>query len=56
MLLRPWDYAAGQLIVEEAGGKVSDFSGNLLFPDRPSEVLASNGQIHEELIRLLNEA
>lgn len=46
--LQPWDIAAGYLIVAEAGGKVSDFSGR---PGRPSdkETLATNGHIHEAL-------
>lgn len=55
LILRPWDYAAGQLLVEEAGGKVTDFSGNVIFPDQPAEVLATNGLIHEEMIQLLNK-
>ncbi len=54
LVLRPWDYAAGQLIVTEAGGKITDFDGNPIFPDRPVAVLASNGLIHDEIIRLLN--
>ena len=46
--LNPWDTAAGILLVEEAGGRVTDFSGR---PVRlaSDEVLASNGLIHEEL-------
>ncbi|MGO8758203.1 MAG: inositol monophosphatase family protein [Terracidiphilus sp.] len=47
--LNPWDTAAGILLVEEAGGRVTDFSGR---PVRlaSDEVLASNGPIHEELV------
>jgi myo-inositol-1(or 4)-monophosphatase len=47
--LNPWDTAAGILLVEEAGGRVTDFSGAhvQLVSD---EVLASNGLIHDELI------
>jgi myo-inositol-1(or 4)-monophosphatase len=50
--LRPWDTAAGRLIVEEAGGRVSDFSGG---PHRlyGEETVASNGRIHDEMISLL---
>ena len=50
--LSPWDTAAGTLIVEEAGGKVSDFSGgpfNILL----KEILASNGKIHSQMIEVL---
>ncbi len=51
--LSPWDFAAGQLLVKEAGGKVTDFAGKELnFPQRGS-VMASNGKIHEELRGLL---
>jgi myo-inositol-1(or 4)-monophosphatase len=46
--LHPWDVAAGYLIVEEAGGRVTDFGGG---PPDPSgrEVLCSNGRVHAEL-------
>lgn len=49
--LNPWDTAAGILLVEEAGGRVTDFSGR---PYRiaSDEVLASNGKIHAELLAL----
>jgi len=48
--LNPWDVAAGILIVEEAGGKVSDFSGenNFLFG---KEIIASNKHIHAEMLK-----
>lgn len=48
--LNPWDTAAGVLLVEEAGGKVTRFDGSPFRLDS-REVLASNGVIHEELIR-----
>jgi myo-inositol-1(or 4)-monophosphatase len=47
--LNPWDTAAGILMVEEAGGRTSDFSGNKFKLDS-REILASNGLIHEELL------
>ena len=50
--LNPWDVAAGKLIVEEAGGRVSDFRGKAL-DINGKETLASNGKIHEEMIRVL---
>lgn len=46
--LYPWDTAAGSLIVEEAGGKVSDFSGNPYTPFR-KEILVTNGLIHKDM-------
>lgn len=51
--LNPWDIAAGVLLVEEAGGKVTNMDLSPLRFDRPNNVLASNGNIHEELHRLL---
>jgi myo-inositol-1(or 4)-monophosphatase len=47
--LNPWDTAAGVLIVEEAGGKVSDFQGGA-FQLNSRETLASNGLIHDALV------
>jgi myo-inositol-1(or 4)-monophosphatase len=49
--LNPWDTAAGILLVEEAGGQVTDFSGRHFRLDS-REVLASNGLIHAELLGL----
>ena len=46
--LQAWDSAAGFLMVEEAGGKVTDFNGNYYSPYQP-HLLATNGLIHEEL-------
>jgi myo-inositol-1(or 4)-monophosphatase len=51
--LKPWDTAAGILIVEEAGGKVSDFSGHP-FHFHKKHILATNGLIHHEMIKLLS--
>jgi myo-inositol-1(or 4)-monophosphatase len=50
--LQPWDTAAGWLLVEEAGGCVSDFSGNAYSPFLP-EILASNSKLHQSLLQLL---
>jgi myo-inositol-1(or 4)-monophosphatase len=47
--LRPWDTAAGALMVEEAGGRVTDLSGNK-FSIWGEETLASNSAIHDEMI------
>ena len=55
MKLKPWDVAAGMLMVEEAGGKVSDFCGGRadIFS---VEVLADNGLIHRQMIGILNSS
>ncbi len=47
--LYPWDVAAGSLLVEEAGGKVSDFKGKK-FSTRGVEVLATNGKVHRQIL------
>jgi myo-inositol-1(or 4)-monophosphatase len=52
--LNAWDCAAGFLLVEEAGGKVTDFSGNYYSPYQP-QIVASNGKIHEEFIAWIND-
>lgn len=51
--LQAWDSAAGYLIVEEAGGKVTDFSGNRFSPYQ-KQILATNGHIHSALLDLVN--
>lgn len=53
--LHPWDVAAGSLIVREAGGLVSDFSGTR-FSIHDKEILASNGIIHEQMIEIIKKA
>lgn len=53
--LWPWDMAAGLLIVEEAGGKVTTLSGSAVTLKR-GELLASNGAIHREMLRVLTHA
>lgn len=47
--LSAWDTAAGFLLVEEAGGKVTDFYGNPYSPYQ-RQLLATNGKIHEEML------
>ena len=51
--LKPWDIAAGALIVAEAGGSLSDFSG-AAFSINGTETLASNGLIHDEMVKVLS--
>jgi myo-inositol-1(or 4)-monophosphatase len=50
----PWDVAAGALLVEEAGGRVTALDGRPLDVDRPA-IVASNGHIHAEMLRVLGE-
>jgi myo-inositol-1(or 4)-monophosphatase len=52
MKLKPWDVAAGQLLVTEAGGRVSDFIGRPL-DINGQECLASNGRIHDAMMSVL---
>ncbi len=51
--LQAWDSAAGFLIVEEAGGRVSDFAGDRYSPYQP-HIIATNGKIHDELVDVVN--
>jgi len=50
--LKPWDVAAGALIIEEAGGRVSNYSGEPIDIYSPP-IMASNGLVHEEMMRVL---
>lgn len=52
--LKPWDVAAGALIVTEAGGRVTDFAGRAHRVDIP-EALASNGRIHRAMMDVLHQ-
>lgn len=51
--LQPWDSAAGVLIVEEAGGRVTDMKGSEYSPYQHG-CIATNGVIHDELIEWIN--
>jgi myo-inositol-1(or 4)-monophosphatase len=51
--LNAWDSAAGFLLVEEAGGKVTDFKGNTYSPYQP-RIVATNGLIHDELLKWIS--
>jgi myo-inositol-1(or 4)-monophosphatase len=50
--LNPWDFAAGKLLVEEAGGKVTGRYGEEISL-RKSFIVASNGKIHNKMLRVL---
>ncbi|MBN1585962.1 MAG: inositol monophosphatase [Candidatus Omnitrophica bacterium] len=52
--LSPWDIAAGCLLVEEAGGRITNMAGGPCELDG-KEILASNGLIHEPMISVISE-
>ncbi len=52
--LHPWDMAAAIVIIREAGGMVTDFSGNPMNVYTPN-IVASNGKVHAELLRILSK-
>jgi myo-inositol-1(or 4)-monophosphatase len=47
--LQPWDFAGGKLLVEEAGGKISQYDGSPCDLFKASTILASNGLLHAEM-------
>ena len=51
--LKPWDVAGGALIVQEAGGTVTDFKGgnDFLFG---RELIATNGKVHQEVLKIIS--
>ena len=52
--LRPWDVAAGVLLVEEAGGRVTHYDGQAFNHYRPP-IAASNGLVHEAMLSVLRQ-
>jgi len=54
LTLGPWDMAAGGLVVQEAGGRITDMRGGPWRLDGPG-VLATNGLVHDELLQVLAE-
>ncbi|HOP62266.1 MAG TPA: inositol monophosphatase family protein [Spirochaetota bacterium] len=54
-MLHPWDTAAGSLIVTEAGGLVTKYDGATFDPEFP-EILASNGILHDRMIKIIHSA
>ncbi len=54
VFLHPWDMCAGKILVEEAGGIVTDFNGNEI-NIFSKQILATNRFIHNEMISILNE-
>jgi myo-inositol-1(or 4)-monophosphatase len=54
LTLGPWDVAAGSLLLQEAGGRITNLAGGPLDLDAPT-VVASNGRIHDALLAVLAE-
>jgi myo-inositol-1(or 4)-monophosphatase len=52
--LKPWDVAAGILIVQEAGGKISNVH-NKPFDFDDKSIVASNGKVHQQLLKYLEK-
>jgi myo-inositol-1(or 4)-monophosphatase len=54
MRLKPWDVAAGTLLVREAGGRATDFEGgsDCIFG---ASIAASNGRVHDQMLRVIRE-
>ena len=51
--LHPWDYAAGQLFVTEAGGRVTDCNGHPLSLSASSSICATNGAVHDQALSII---
>ncbi len=50
--LHPWDVAAGALIIQEAGGRVTDLAGGP-YSSRAGNLVASNGHIHDAMVQVI---
>jgi myo-inositol-1(or 4)-monophosphatase len=51
----PWDWAAGVVLVREAGGRLTDLEGRDSVPLGSASILASNGLVHHEMLYALGE-
>lgn len=54
-VLKPWDYAAGSLILTEAGGVLSDYSGSPIKFASPTSIIAGNKDTHSGLLNIIEE-
>jgi len=52
--LKPWDILPGALLIEEAGGKVTDIKGGEITYESTS-VVATNGKVHDQILKLLED-
>lgn len=55
MCLQPWDYAAGLIILAEAGGKTTDWQGKSPKVICPSSIIGSNGAIHGQVLEIIHK-
>lgn len=53
-VLKPWDVAAGALIVEEAGGRITGMDGSTFDP-AAGHLVASNGRVHDQMLAVIQE-
>ncbi len=53
--LQPWDYAAGMIILAEAGGLSTNWQGDPLGVLAPGSVLATNGVVHNKMLNFLKD-
>lgn len=54
-ILKPWDYAASVIILEEAGGKITNYDCKSPSLTGPDSIIASNGTIHTELYSVIKQ-
>lgn len=53
--LHPWDFAAGKLLVEEAGGKVTNYHNTPITTSSETSLVASNGILHDQMFNHLKQ-
>ena len=53
--LRPWDYAAGVLMIREAGGRISGLHGEPAWKPEGGGIIAGNPHVFDHLVRMLSE-
>ena len=53
VMLQPWDFAAGKLLVEEAGGQVTGYDGLPFDLDKPTPLVASNRHLHAKILEAI---
>jgi myo-inositol-1(or 4)-monophosphatase len=55
-VVQPWDLAAGKLLIEEAGGQFTTYSGDLYTSFQEAPIVASNGLLQQPLLDRLKRA
>lgn len=54
-ILKPWDYAAGKVLLEEAGGQMTTMDGKPVPVGKNCSILVSNGFVHGEMLQLIQD-